>query len=294
MTVITVVGSGVVGAATGRGFAKRANATVTFVDVVDEKLQLLREEGFIAIRPEELSLDGTDIVFVSVPTPTRKEDDTFVTDYLVSACTSIGRALERLDTTSYPVIVFRSTMLCGTTSKVLIPILEKESRKRAGIDFGVCYNPEYLREFAADEDFASLETVTIGASADDQKSVFALKAAYEPFEAKFHFLTIEEAEYQKYVHNLANAVTISMFNEFRRIGEALNMSPERIQVVFDITAGTAECRTNPRYGLRDMGPYAGACLPKEVNATLSDAKNRGIHLPILAATQEMNRALGGW
>ncbi|RYX79351.1 hypothetical protein EON76_01355 [bacterium] len=294
MTAITVVGSGVVGAATGRGFAKRANATVTFVDVVDEKLQSLRDEGFNAIRPEELTLDGTDIVFVSVPTPTRKEDDTFVTDYLVSACTSIGRALERMDTASYPVIVFRSTMLCGTTSKVLIPILEKESRKQAGIDFGVCYNPEYLREFAADEDFASLEIVTIGHDLLDQKSAVILATAYEPFEATLHYLTIEEAEYQKYVHNLMNAVKISAYNEMRRFGESQGFDKDRIQVVFDITAETAESNTNPRYGLRDKGPYGGACLPKEVNATLSDAKNRGIHLPVLAATQEMNRALGGW
>lgn len=290
MTQVMVVGSGVVGGATGRGFAKH-NADVTFVDVDVHKLQLLREEGFTSITPDQMDLTEIDLVFVAVPTPTR--DDGFVTDYLDAASRSIGHALSRITEKSYPVIVYRSTMLPGTTQTRLTPILEEASGKKAGVDFGVCYNPEYLREVSANEDFITLKVVTIGCDSNNTRAVAIVTAAYAPFNADVYYLGILEAEWQKYVHNVYNAIKISAFNEFRAWGNHLNIAPADIEKVFKITSETAEGLYNPSYGTRNLGAYNGACLPKEVNATVHYAQEVGLSLPVIEATQEINRRLGG-
>jgi UDPglucose 6-dehydrogenase len=290
MTKVMVIGSGVVGGATGRGFAKH-NADVTFVDVDVNKLQLLRDEGFTAITPDQMDLSEIDLAFVVVPTPTR--DDGFVTDYLDAASRSLGHALSRITEKSYPVIVYRSTMLPGTTQDQLIPTLEELSGKTVGIDFGVCYNPEYLREVTANEDFITLKVVTIGCDSTRTRDVEVVAAAYAPFNADMHYLGIREAEWQKYVHNIFNAMKISAFNEFRIWGRHLNISPADIEKVFALTRDTAEGLYNPIYGTRDLGAYDGACLPKEVNATVHYSREIGLSLPIIQATQEINRRIGG-
>ncbi|MDB5186894.1 MAG: UDP-glucose 6-dehydrogenase [Candidatus Saccharibacteria bacterium] len=290
MTKVMIVGSGVVGGATGRGFAKH-NADVTFVDVSANKLELLREEGFAAITPDQIDVSDVDLVFVAVPTPTNESG--FVTDYLYDASRSIGRALSRAPLSSHPIIVYRSTMLPGTTQRLMIPLLEEESGKKAGVDFGVCYNPEYLREVSANEDFASLNIVTIGCNLTDSQDAKKVAAAYAPFNAVVHHLGIKEAEWHKYVHNLFNAIKISAFNEFRMMGEHLDISKEDVEKIFAITRTTAEGLYNSLYGTRDLGPYDGACLPKEVNATVHYAEEVGLSLPLLKATQEVNRRLGG-
>lgn len=290
MTKVMVVGSGVVGGATGRGFAKH-NADVTFVDVAAGKLERLREEGFTAVTPDQMDVSDIDLVFVAVPTPT--DENGFVTDYLYAASRSIGRALARAPKTSHPVIVYRSTMLPGTTQQLMIPLLEAESGKQAGVDFGVCYNPEYLREVSANEDFVSLNVVTIGCDPTSPQDAEKVAAAYVPFNAVVHHLGIKEAEWHKYVHNLFNAIKISAFNEFRIMGEHLEISEADVEKVFSITCTTAEGLYNPIYGTRNLGAYDGACLPKEVNATIHYAQEVGLPLPVLQGTQEINRLFGG-
>jgi UDPglucose 6-dehydrogenase len=290
MTKVMVIGSGVVGGATGRGFAKH-NAEVTFVDVDVNKLQFLRDEGFAAVTPDQMDLSEIDLAFVVVPTPTR--DDGFVTDYLDAASRSVGHALSRITGKSYPVIVYRSTMLPGTTQDRLIPILEQVSGKKVGVDFGVCYNPEYLREVTANEDFITLKVVTIGCDSTRNRDVKVVAAAYAPFNADMHYLGIREAEWQKYVHNIFNAIKISAFNEFRIWGGQLNISPADVEKVFEITRDTAEGLYSPTYGTRNLGAYDGACLPKEVNAIVHYSQKTGLSLPIIEATQEINRRIGG-
>ncbi len=236
MSRITIVGSGVVGRATGKGFIEHGNS-VTFVDVDEVTINRLSEEGYVAVYPSDVDLDGVDAVFVSVSAPTVPYGVDL--SYLEQACKSLGMALTECRTR--PVIVFRCTMPPGTTRDFLIPLLEAASGKKPGEDFGVCYNPE-------------------------------------------------EAEFQKYVHNLFNATKISFFNEMRIAAEILGVDP---QIAFQFTALSAQGMWDALYGARDDGPFGGACLPKDVNAWLSFAKSKGLPAALLGAVREVNRACGG-
>jgi len=286
MSRITIIGSGVVGRATGRGFIEHSN-DVTFVDVDELTVSRLTEQGYTAIYPSDLELIDVDAVFVSVSAPTMPSGIDLT--YLQQACKSVGMALAESDTR--PVIVFRCTIPPGTTRDFLIPLLEESSGKRSDTDFGVCYNPEYLRAHCAELDFMHPRVVTIGRNpGGDAEFTRRIAEIYAPFGAPVCYCTYEEAEFQKYVHNLFNAAKISFFNEMRRAAERLSVDP---RTALQCTALTAQGMWDAAYGMHDHGPYAGACLPKDVATWLSFAEQRGIPAPLVSAVREVNRSCGG-
>lgn len=284
MSRLMIVGAGAVGSATGKGFIKHGNA-VTFVDVDELTVSRLSEEGYTAVFPPDVELGGVDAVFVSVSAPT--EPYGIDLSYLEQACKSLGMALAECQT--QPVIVFRCTIPPGTTRELLIPLLEAASGKAAGVDFGVCYNPEYLRAYCAERDFLHPRIVTIGR---DTAAEFTERVAgiYADFGAPVYHCTYEEAEFQKYVHNLFNAAKISFFNEMRSVAEALDLDPRR---PFQCTALSAQGMWDSLYGCHDAGPYGGTCLPKDVGAWLSFTAEKGLPATLLGAVREVNRACGG-
>ena len=174
----------------------------------------------------------------------------------------------------------------GTTEEKLIPILERNSRGKVGQDFGVCTNPEYLREAQATEDFANPWIVVIGEN--DPRAGEILEDLYRPFGCSIRRVSIREAEYQKYAHNLFNATKISFFNEMRQVAERLGIDPSR---VFELVSHSAEGMWHPAYGTRDLGPFGGSCLPKDTQAFLAFAREKGTNMPLLQATIEVNRLL---
>ncbi len=283
-----VVGSGVVGQATGKGFLSgNMGHNVTFVDISEELLKRLRGEGYQTLHLMEMDLRETEVVFVSVSTPT--EDGRIVLDHLVSAITTIGSMLGRAIADhpgKYRVVVIRSTVPPGTTEERLIPILEQTSRGRVGQDFGVCDNPEYLREARAVEDFSNPRIVVIGENNPQAGEI--LEGLYRPFGCPIHRVSIREAELQKYIHNIWNAAKISFFNEMRQVAIALDIDPSK---VFELVVHSAEAMCNPVYGTRDLGPYGGSCLPKDTEALLTFLEEMGISMPLLEAVIKVNRLL---
>src|SRR5262249_25018025 len=141
--------------------------------------------------------------------------------YLDHACKIIGSAIQTVDT--HPLIVFRSTVPPGTTRGRLIPQLEEMSGRTEGRDFDVCYNPEYLRARNAVDDFLPFRFVTIGTTTSRNRANLRMRRAFANFHATFADFTFEQAEFQKYVHNLFNATKISFFNEMRRVGTTLGL-----------------------------------------------------------------------
>jgi UDPglucose 6-dehydrogenase len=280
---ILIVGSGVVGNATGIGLQQLGH-DVIFVDVNEERIQLLRGRGLKVLHVDSMKLDGVETVFVAVPTPsTQNGIDLSSID---AACDTIGTALRAA--TGNPLIVFRSTVLPGTTRRRLIPRLEAASGRVSGCDFDVCFNPEYLRAWNAVDDFLDFKFVTIGAATHDDVANKRLRGVFENFDAVFTDLTYEEAEFQKYVHNLYNATKISFFNEMRQAGEALGI--DDVEATFKLTATTAESIWNPYYGMRDFGPFGGACLPKDTSAWVSYAKERNIPAQMVRAVRRVNES----
>ena len=252
-TRIAVIGAGVVGSATGIVLSQKG-FPITFVDTNPEIVDGLKEKGFSAIAPNDFPGDGHDVCFICVPTYRGVYSDGLkhMKDVAVMLGSWIGQA------TGYKVIVVRSTVVPGTTEEVVLPIIESISRKKAGIDFGICVNPEYLREKSAIDDFRTPRLVVIGESRRTDGDILA-DIYYWALCPMFR-ISIKEAEMQKFIHNVFNAVKISYFNEMRFVCRQIGIKEDDI---FSITMKSAEAAWNPNYGLADLGPFGGACLPKD-------------------------------
>lgn len=281
---LAVVGSGVVGQATGKVLASKGNHSVTFVDVNQKTIQSLRQAGYRVITPDELTGTTAEVFFVSVPTPSL--NGRMQLDFLVQAAINLAERV-LAQSSRRPVVVVRSTVPPGTTANLVTPLLEKHSHKKAGRDFGVAMNPEYLREESAVDDFAHPRLITIGVLDDATKRTLA--EVYQPFNKPVNWLSPVEAEAQKYVHNLFNACKISFFNEMRLVCQETGIDADKI---FPLVARSAEGNWNPAYGTKNLGPFSGSCLPKDTSAFLNWAEdNLKTPLTLLKAVIDVNERL---
>jgi UDPglucose 6-dehydrogenase len=281
MARILIVGSGVVGQATGKGFAKKGH-TVSYVDINPQTIERLRIAGMAAMTMSEVDWDKVDVVMLAVSTPS--VNGKIVLDYIESAALDVGRGLAQ--TNRFVVVVVRSTVPPTTTEERLTPILEQASGKRAGIDFGVAMNPEFLRQVTAAQDFARPWITVLGSS--DRHSAELLDALYAPFGALIVRCTPTEAEMIKYVNNVYNAVKISYFNEVHAICEQLGIDSSLVGAT---VARSAESMWNALYGTRGGVPYGGACLPKDTEAFMSFVREQGMEHRMLEATIAVNEQL---
>lgn len=275
---ITVVGAGFVGKATGNGLSKHKNE-ITFVDVDRARLEELTGEGWDAIHPDDQKKLMGGVTMFCVPTPT--QGGNIQLTYLKAAVAKFAGLLK--DYKGYHVAVIRSTVPPKTTREIVLPLIEEISGKKAGKDFGLVMQPEYLREITAIEDFERPWMVLIGQL--DKKSGDVVEQIYRPFDAPIERCGLDEAEFQKYVHNLFNAVKIAFFNEMRLIGKNEGWDADKI---FRITAESCEGMWNPVYGIKDFGPFDGSCLPKDTRALLEWGDNHGYDLAILRAVIKAN------
>lgn len=275
---ITVVGSGFVGTATGKGLAAQGNE-VTFLDIVPEKVSALRADGFRAKLASESTALDTDLTMFCVPTPTVA--GRIQLDHLRTAVEEFAKRLR--NSKHYHVVVIRSTVPPRTTRDLVLPLIEQVSGKTAGRDFGLVMQPEYLREVTAEQDFARPWFIMIGEL--DQRSGDAVNNIYKGFDAPIERVTLEEAEFQKYVHNIYNAVKIAFFNEMRVVA---NTEGWNATAIFNSTAESSEGMWNPIYGIRDFGPFDGSCLPKDTAALLQWGDDNGYQLEILRSVISEN------
>jgi UDPglucose 6-dehydrogenase len=281
MSRILIVGSGVVGQATGKGFARHGHA-VSYVDINPQTIAQLRAEGLAATLPTEADWSAADVVMLAVPTPT--VDGKVVLDFIETAALDIGRGLAQ--TKRFVVVVVRSTVPPTTTEQRITPILEQASGKRAGVDFGVAMNPEFLRQVSAAQDFARPWITVLGAS--DRRAAEQLDRLYAPFGALIVRCTPTEAEMIKYVNNVYNAVKISYFNEVHAICQQLGIDSNLVGAT---VARSAESMWNPLYGTRGGVPYGGACLPKDTAAFMTFVREQNCPHLMLEATIAVNQRL---
>jgi UDPglucose 6-dehydrogenase len=282
MAKITIIGSGVVGKATGKGFIEKGHKVV-FCDINPDVLEKLKKESYAVCLPENLFLQkDVDAFFLCVSTPTI--DSKIHLEFLKSAVANLGKDIKKRD--NHPLIVMRSTLPPGTTENILIPLIEKYSTKKAGKDFKVCVNPEYLRENRSENDFKNPWIIIIGEL--DKDSGDALEKLYGKVSCPLLRLAVKEAEIQKYIHNIFNACKISFFNEMRKVCEVMGINSDK---VFELVVKSAEGSWNPRYGIKNLGPFGGSCLPKDTTAFLNWAKEKKIDLNLLRAVIKVNELL---
>lgn len=226
------------------------------------------------------AVEATDLAIICVSTPSRLNGD-LDDSYLVRVAEEIGESLCGLGR-RYTVVV-RSTALPGTMRDRVIPRLEERAEGQAGVDFGVCYHPEFLREGSAIEDYDQPPKIVIGA--DDDASRDALECVYQGQDAQRLHTSIEEAELLKYVDNCWHALKVAFGNEFGRICHGLGVDGRRVMSMF---AQDTKLNISPNY-LRPGYAFGGSCLPKDLRAVTYLGRNRlDLSLPILEAIMPSN------
>lgn len=295
---ISVFGLGYVGTVSA-GCLARDGHEVIGVDPVPIKVDFINQGRCPIIEPEigEIIADnaklrrlratvdpveaiqGTDLSFVCVGTPSQTNGNLDF-QHIQRTCEQIGRALK--DKTGHHTVVIRSTILPGTMHKVVIPILEEYSGKSAGTDFGVCHNPEFLREGAAVKDFQMPPKTVIGEL--NRCSGESLAALYANLDAPLVRTSLETAEMVKYVDNCWHALKIGFANEIGNLCKAVAVDSHEVMKIFCLDR---KLNISPAYLLPGFA-FGGSCLPKDLRALTYQAKLRDLELPILSSILPSN------
>jgi len=225
-----------------------------------------------AIRETELS-------FVCVGTPSQPNGNLDLR-YIRRICEQVGQGLKEKPTRH--TVVIRSTVLPGTMHGIVIPVLEEFSGKKAGVDFGLCHNPEFLREGSAVKDFNSPPKTVIGEL--DKVSGDILATLYRKVDAPLIRTDLETAEMVKYVDNCWHALKIGFANEIGNLCKAFAIDSHR---VMDIFCHDKKLNISSAYLLPGFA-FGGSCLPKDLRALAYKAKIHDLDLPILSSILPSN------
>lgn len=228
---------------------------------------------------QDQAIRETDLSFVCVGTPSQANGDLDLT-YIRRVCEQIGKALKNKPFRH--TVVIRSTILPGTMRGIVIPVLEEQSGKKAGVDFGICNNPEFLREGSAVKDFNAPPKTVIGES--DRASGDKLAALYAKLDAPLIRTDLETAEMVKYVDNSWHALKIGFANEIGNLCKALSIDAHAVMNVF---CQDKKLNISPAYLLPGFA-FGGSCLPKDLRALAYKAKTHDLELPIMTSILPSN------
>ena len=221
----------------------------------------------------------TDISVVCVGTPSQINGNLDLT-HVRHVCEQLGQAFKHK--AARHTVVIRSTILPGTMRRLVIPVLEEHSGKKAGKDFGVCNNPEFLREGSAVMDFAFPSKTVIGEI--DTASGDALIPLYEKLNAPLIRTDIETAEMVKYMDNSWHALKIGFANEIGNLCKSFSIDSHKAMEIF---CQDKKLNISPAY-LKPGFAFGGSCLPKDLRALAYSAKLHDLELPILNAILPSN------
>jgi GDP-mannose 6-dehydrogenase len=246
-----------------------------------ERLQRLTGTGSLrALSDWESAVHETDMAFVCVGTPSLPNGDIDLR-YVERAATHIGAALARKS--SYFCVVIRSTVLPGSVERVIVPALEGSSGKRAGQDFGVCMNPEFLREGTAIDDFYHPPKTVIGEL--DARSGEALAELYKNLPGEIRRVPLRVAEMVKYADNAFHALKVVFANEIGSICKSTEIDSHRVMEIFCLDT---KLNLSPYY-LKPGFSFGGSCLPKDLRALNYLGRSRDVETPTLSSILSSNR-----
>lgn len=228
----------------------------------------------------EEAVHTTELSMICVGTPSQLNGSLDL-KYVRNVCEQIGAALKEKG--GFHLVVARSTMLPGSMKAVVIPTLEEYSGKQAGVDFGVCNNPEFLREGTAVYDFDHPPKTVIGEY--DPRSGDILAEIYARLDAPLIRTDIETAEMVKYTDNVWHALKVGFANEIGNICKAAGIDGHK---VMDIFCQDLKLNLSPYY-LKPGFAFGGSCLPKDVRALTYKARMLDVETPILGAIMPSNQ-----
>ena len=300
---ISVLGIGYVGLCTAVGFASKGYTVIASTHDAEKaakinkgippfhepNLQKLLEEAVQSGRltcltnQTKKAVLETDLTFNAVGTPSMPDGGADL-QFIEASSREIGQALCKKST--YHVIVIKSTVVPGTTRDLVKPIVEKVSKKKCGSDFGLCMNPEFLRQGSAFEDTIHTDRIVIGEY--DKKSGDVLYNLYKDFYDKDLPPTIRTslstAELIKYASNSLLATKISYINTIANIcGKIPGADVKTVAVAMGL-----DKRIGPLFLNAGLG-YGGSCFPKDVKALIAHSKKLGYRLELLESVENVNK-----
>jgi GDP-mannose 6-dehydrogenase len=232
-----------------------------------------------ATRSAREAVAATELSLVCVGTPSRSNGSLDL-QFLERVCREIGEALTAEK--SFHTVVIRSTVLPGTMREVVIPALEAASGKKAGQGFGICSNPEFLREGTAVHDYDHPPKTVIGKA--DDVSGDKLARVYEKLDAPLIMTDVATAEMVKYVDNVWHALKVDFANEIGNICKAVGLDGHRVMEIF---CKDTKLNLSPYY-MKPGFAFGGSCLPKDVRALTYCAKTLDLDLPVLTSILRSN------
>lgn len=306
---ITVVGTGYVGLTSGVCLASLGHQ-ITCVDVLPERvaainagnapfyesglaemLSAARSSGRLCATTELApAVADSEVIFIGVGTPQTEQGIDLA--YVATASRAIGSALRRAP--GYRVVAVKSTVIPGTTDTLVRNLLEENSGQRAG-EFGLCMNPEFLREGSAVNDFMDPDRIVIGQW--DERSGEVLAGVYAPFHCPKVFTSLRNAEMIKYASNALLATLISFSNEMAGVcevtpGTDIKAVMQGLHLDRRLSPLVESYRISPgilSFLWAGCG-FGGSCLPKDVNALRAFARGQNMTPHLLDAVVTVNAA----
>ncbi len=295
---ISVLGLGYVGCVSAACLADSGH-TVVGVDINPVKVGVLNEgrtpiiereiEEIIARARKEGKLRATtdiaealrdaDASVVCVGTPSKPNGSLDLT-YVERVCREIGELLRGRERRH--IVVIRSTILPGTMRSMVIPTLERSSGARAGVDFGVCFNPEFLREGTSVYDYYHPPKIIVGSANRDDAS--AVMAMYEGIDAPRFITELEVSEMVKYADNTFHGLKVCFANEIGDICKELGIDSGDVMNIF---CSDTKLNVSRNY-LKPGFAFGGSCLPKDLRALTYKATSMDLKVPVLSAILESN------
>lgn len=296
---LSIFGIGYVGCVSAACFAK-AGHDVIGVDVNPTKVQIINsgrspivEAGIDELISEMVAagrlravscsceaVRESDVSLVCVGTPSNANGSLNL-KHVQQVCQEIGAALK--NKSERHTVVIRSTMLPGTVENLVVPTLEEHSGKKAGRDFGVSINPEFLREGSSLKDFYAPPFTLIGADSDETAKL--ISALYSDIQAPLLVTALKTAEMVKYACNCFHALKVSFANEIGNICKAAGIDSHEVMEVF---SQDTKLNLSPYY-LTPGFAFGGSCLPKDLRAINYKAKQLDVEVPVLSSILPSNR-----
>src|SRR5437773_5613496 len=295
---ISVFGLGYVGTVTAACLAHKGNQ-VLGVDLSRSKVETLDAGQSPIVEPRvteliaecnracrlhatsdaEIAVVQTEVSFLCLRPPSLRNGKLDL-GHIEPVCREIGRALQKKN--SFHLVVLRSTVLPGTAETIVVPTLEKASAKKMGKDFGVCVNPEFMREGTAVSDFLEPAMTVIGSDAFEHSTVLRELYAWVP--GRIFQTSFRSAEMVKYVCNAWHAVKVAFANEFGTLAKELGVDAE---AVFEIFTADNKLNISPSY-LKPGFAFGGSCLPKDLRALNYRSKAVDLELPLFESILPSN------
>ena len=249
----------------------------------EPELEKLLKNGLkkkLKIVSDFLLIQNCDFIFVTVGTP-QNTNGSINLSIIKKAISKIGENLEK--NKKNPIILVKSTVIPGTMKKEILPILEKKSKKKAGKDFGLISNPEFLQESTAIRDTKFPHAVVLGGY--ETKFMKKTKGLFKKLHPNTPIIITnhQTAEMIKYANNSFLATKISFINQLSNICQKIpgaNIDDIAKTIGLDLRIGKLFLNAGPGYG--------GSCLPKDMKALINFANTTGVTPTLLNAVEDVN------